>query len=123
MNLNIEPGSTFSKEQVQILLQGLSVLEGALQAIDQPIPDPLRDLQGKLNAELRSMTALGSSTLSTEQVATVLGCSIKRVHQMAANGLITVAHRGKKGRGYSSLFTAESVRAFRASKHKHITDL
>lgn len=116
MDLNSEPGSAFSKEQVQILLQGLSVLEGALQAIDQPIPDPLRDLQGILKAELSSISALGNSTLSTEQVASVLGCSTKRVHQLAAKGMIKVIHRGKKGRGNSSLFGTESVRAFKSSK-------
>lgn len=50
MDLNSEPGNTFSKEQFQILLQRLSVLEVALQTIEQPIPDPLRNLQGILKS-------------------------------------------------------------------------
>jgi len=111
-------GTLFSEEQIFMLLQGLTALEGALQAISQPLPGQLHELKGKLRAELSTLERDESETLTTEQVAEILQCTGKRVHQLASSGAIKVAQVGKRGRGYSSLFYRDSVREYMTKRSR-----
>jgi len=99
-----------------VLLQGLSALEGALTAIEQPLPDQLQKLKGTLRAELDTHSLAESIMLTTEQAARRLGCSGKRIHQLASKGVLKIAQAGKKGRGYSTLYFKYSVKEYAIKK-------
>ena len=106
----------FSDEQIFVLLQGLNALEGALKAIEQPLPNQLHELKGKLRAELDSFSDNESTTLTTEKVARILRISGKRVHQLASKGSLKIAQCGRKGRGYSTLYFMDSVKEYAMMK-------
>jgi hypothetical protein len=111
---------SFSPRQLQILLQGLLTLEGALKAIEQPLPDQMNELKEILNTDLESFSTLENITLTTVQVARILHCTIKRVQQLASEGEIKVAEVGKKGRSYSSHYFANSVKEYAVKKAQKI---
>lgn len=107
----------FTIEQLRILFQGLVTLEGAIKAIDLPVPEQIVNLKGKLRGELQSISELNAPTVTTDQVARFLGCSGKRIHQLASEGAIKIAQIGKKGRGNTTFYFTESVKEY-ASKKK-----
>lgn len=107
---------SFSPHQINILIQGLHALEGALNAIEQPLPDQMLELKNILRNDLESQKALASITLTTKQAAQILHCSEKRVHQLASNNEIQIVENGKKGRSYSTQYTASSIKEYAIRK-------
>jgi len=114
---------SFTPNQINLLLQGLRALEGALNAIEQPKPEQMDELKEILNNDLELTRLLENSTLSTKQVAKILHCSEKRVHQLAAKNEIQIVENGKKGRSYTTLFMAASIKNYAIRKaHNNLVD-
>ena len=105
-----------TKKHVELLLTGLVSLEGAIEAIHQPIPTEVDDVRKALQDYRNRLDNLSKETLSTKEVAQILGFSARRVHQLGRKNSIRIVRLGKKGRGRSTVYDAESVRQY-TEKH------
>jgi hypothetical protein len=104
----------FSRGQVEILIGGLTSLEGALKALQEPIPSDLPELKAHLASYLVTISQSLANPMTTSEVATFLACSRRRVLQLGEQGrikLVRRGHRGRSPRGSSneSLYDRESV--------------
>ncbi len=113
-------------DQIKILLNGLTSLEGALGAISQPLPDGIADLKivlrQQVQIEEQALVLQTAGHLTTEQVAEQLGCSLPWVRYLAKERLIHLARRGRRGRGFSSLYDVKSVEAYKKKASLKDTD-
>lgn len=105
-------------EKVDLLLSGLVSLEGALNALRQPVPSMLNELKkGLSETRLKPVEQL-KNVLSTKEAAERLNCSVRHVRYLAKIGRIHLLVQGKVGRGRSSLYDARSVEAYAVDRQK-----
>jgi hypothetical protein len=103
---------SLTEERVQLLFNGLVSLEGALSALQQPIPPTLGELKAALSQTETPPQPLGEE-ITAEEAAALLKRSSRRVRQLGREKLIDVAIHGNRGRGHSSKYKTESVLAYR----------
>ena len=102
-----------STDQLAVLMQGLVVLEGSLQALESPIPPCLGGLKSLLAARIRALEERRDSTMTTAEAADYLDLSERYVLKLAKHKEITVAELGKPGRGYTNRYYADSVQEYK----------
>jgi hypothetical protein len=98
--------------QIYTLLHGLSSLEGALKAIKQNPPEAIFELRKLLNQEANSLPKEDPNSLTTKQVAEILGRSTRTVIELGKSGAIKLISKGGRGRGFENTYEAASVRRF-----------
>ncbi len=103
---------SLTEEKIQILISGLASLEAALNALQQPVPRSLEELQRTLSLQLKPVQESFKDHLSTREVALILGCSHRRVRQLGQEGRIKLVRQGHRGRGHSSAYDTETVVAY-----------
>jgi len=103
---------SLTEEKIQILISGLASLEAALNALQQPVPRSLEELQRTLSVQLKPAQEPFKDRLSTKEVALFLGCSPRRVRQLGQEGRIKLIRQGHRGRGRSSAYDTETVLAY-----------
>jgi hypothetical protein len=103
---------SLTEEKIQILISGLASLEAALNALQQPVPRSLEELQRTLSLQLKPAQEPFRDRLSTREVALLLGCSPRRVRQLGQEGRIKLVRQGHRGRGRSSAYDTETVLAY-----------
>lgn len=111
---NASPLAGFlTEEGVQLLVSGLQSLEGALSALQQPLPEKLGELQQALFLQRQVLATSPDAPLTTNQAALIIGCSPRRVRQLGRQKRIKLVRQGGRGRGRSNLYDAASVYAYR----------
>lgn len=98
-----------TEERVRLLVSGLQSLEGALNALQQPLPEGLGKLKQVLFLQRDILASSPVIHLTTAQVSLLLGCSTRRVRQLGRQGHIKLLQQGRRGRGRSNLYGAASV--------------
>lgn len=98
-----------TEARIEILVSGLASLEGALRAIQQPLPVGLSELRAELHRQKEALALAAGHDLTTKAVAVLLNCSPSRVHQLGKQNLIRLVCRGGRGRGHSNLYDGPSV--------------
>jgi len=107
---NIFPlAEVLTEKSIQILASGLMSLEGALKALQQPLPEGLDELKEALSRQREVLALSSSAYLATQQVALLLNCSPRRVRQLGQQGYIKLVRQGGRGRGRSNVYDAASV--------------
>lgn len=100
---------SLNEDTLNILASGLVSLEGALNALQQPVPPTLVELKTALALELQLKAKTLPERLDTAQVAQLLNCTRRRVRQLGKEGEIGITRSGRPGRGGSTVFSAQSV--------------
>jgi len=106
--------SAINDEDVRIIQQGLAVLQAALGVTHQPIPGRLDQLRRQFQyweGEERENWP-ERHTMSAGEVAIHLNVTLQQVCQLGAKNRLVVAKKGQRGRGYSTIYTTESVRHY-----------
>jgi hypothetical protein len=111
---NVGPLAGFlTEERVQLLVSGLQSLEGALNALQQPLPEGLGELKEVLFLQKQVLGSSSNAPLTTAHVSLLLGYSARRVRQLGQQEHIKLVRQGERGRGRSNLYDAASVYTYR----------
>ncbi len=104
----------FTTEDVQFLRQGLAALQAVLDLAHQPVPSRLEYLRRQLQLweNMGSENWPQKETMSAREVADLLNVTLQQVCQLGRKKRLDVAKKGRRGRGYSTLYTTESVRRY-----------
>lgn len=105
-------------EKVDLLLSGLISLEGALNALKQPVPPALSELKNGLIGTRQKPVEKHKPTISTKEAAELLKCSARHVRYLAKAGRIHLLVQGTVGRGRSSLYDAQTVEAYAVDRQR-----
>jgi len=101
-----------TERRVQLLVSGLQSLEGALSALQQPLPEGLGELKQVLFLQQQVLASSPDAPLTTNQASLLLDCSPRRVRQLGQQEQIKLVRQGGRGRGHSNLYNAASVYAY-----------
>ena len=106
----------FTVAQIKTLLNGLTSLEGALNALREPLPEGTVELRSLLLNQERMLSQTHAEVLTTQEVAALFDCSLRRVRQMGLAKEIQLVKQGRRGRGFSNLYDAKSVKVFKKQR-------
>lgn len=112
---------SLDEDAVQLLVSGLQSLEGALNALQQPLPEGLGELKEILFLQKQLLAKSPAAPLTTDQASLVIGCSSRRVRQLGEQGHIKLVRRGRRGRGHANLYDAASVYTY-LDRDRHAAD-
>ena len=102
-------------EDRKLLQLGLTTLEAALEAAEQPVPGRLRHLRKQLHSWLLNKAEANwttNPTMNAREVAQQLGVSSQQVHKLGVQGVLQIAQVGHRGRNGSVLYTTDSVQQY-----------
>jgi hypothetical protein len=120
---NTSPLAGFlTEEGVQLLVSGLQSLEGALNALQQPLPKGLGELKQALFLQKQVLATSPDAPLTTNQVSLIIGRSPRRVRQLGRQRQIKLVRQGGRGRSHSNLYDAVSVYAYRDKNQGGVED-
>ncbi len=113
--------NTLGKEEIALLINGLTSLKGALSALDETLPRSFERLSLLLGEEMKKFDRAPDGLMTTKQVSALLECHERYVAMLCEKGKITRATPGERGRGRSAMYHRDSVEAYKAKRRQDPT--